>query len=253
VPAAQDRTLYLPIRLNATVPRQVGVFIPAGYQPGTTVDLVVYFHGHIISACKTREADFLAEGMEYYWSTPYFRCLREDLSASSAKAILIAPTFLPIFGSQSTPRKFGNLNEPGKLDFLIRETLARLSQDGAVPQGAQAGRIILSGHSAGGLPMVKILEARNELLPSIVECWGFECLYFGTSGWKTWLSSNPNKVFRHFRRASEFGSPSGALRPLANFVDVTDGADHCRMVEQKWREAIDQSGFFRGEVPTAGV
>ena len=248
--AAQDQTLYLPIKLNNTIPRKVGVFISKHFQPTTTVDLVVYFHGHIISACRTNETPFLDKGMEYYWGTPFFLCLRDELTASRANAILVAPTFVPIFGSSATPARFGNLNEAGKLDFLINQTLTRLTDSGALPAGARAGKIILSGHSAGGLPMLRILEANNELKPNIAECWGFECLYFGTSGWNAWLSANPGKLFRHFRRPREFEPPTTALERFRNFVDVKNGTDHCLIVKEKWREAIDESGALQrgGEI-----
>jgi|RhiMetdeSRZDD1v2_1073273.scaffolds.fasta_scaffold181354_2 hypothetical protein len=249
----RERTLYLPIRLNDTVPEQVGVFIPRSFQPTSTVDLIVYFHGHIIPACKTDAKEFLAKGMEYYWSTPLFRCLRDEVTASGARAILVAPMFVPIFASKkSSARDYGNLNEAGKLDFLIGETLAQLIKRGALPAGAQAARIILSGHSGGGLPMLKILETKNALKPNIAECWGFECLYFGTSGWKAWLSANPDKAFRHFRRPTQFDAPAAALKPLRNFFDVKDGRDHCTIVKEKWREAIDTSGVLRGDQKVVG-
>jgi hypothetical protein len=243
--AAQDQTLYLSIKLNDTIPRKVGVFIPKQFQPTTSVDLIVYFHGHIIPDCKTNETPFLNKGMEYYWGTPFFLCLREELAASRANAVLIAPTFVAIFGSSATPSRFGNLHEDGKFDFLINQALTRLTESGALPAAARARKIILSGHSAGGLPMLRILEADNELKPNIAECWGFECLYFDTPGWSTWLSANPGKLFRHFRRPAVLEPPTTALKRFRNFVDVKNGTDHCLIVKEKWREAIDKSGALQ--------
>ncbi len=235
-------TVYLPIQLNKTVPPQVGVFIPKSFQPTAAVDLIVYFHGHIIPDCKTDKRKFLAQGMEYYWNTPLFLCLREELVASGTNAILLAPTFIPIFASdKNSPRDYGNLNEAGKFDFLVNETLAQLTKNGALPANAQARRVILSGHSGGGLPMQKILNTKNALKQNIVECWGFECLYFGTSDWNTWLKANPDKLFRHFRRPTRFGTPTKTLKPFQNFIDVNDGTDHCLIVKEKWRQAIEKS------------
>jgi hypothetical protein len=97
-------------------------------------------------------------------------------------AILIAPTLSTIFGSNS-PSRYGNLNEDGKFDFLMNEVLTQLRASRAMPADVKAGDIILSGHSAGGAPMMKILSASNELKANIVECWGFECLYFGVGAW----------------------------------------------------------------------
>jgi hypothetical protein len=126
------------------------------------------------------------------------------------------------------------------LDFLIGRTLVQLSERGLLSTTTRAGRIVLSGHSAGGLPMLKILEADNKLAPNIAECWGFECLYFGTAGWTSWLSAHPGKRFRHFRRPNEFMAASTALKGHENFADVRNGTDHCRIVKEKWREAIDK-------------
>jgi hypothetical protein len=243
--ASLGQTLYLPIKLNDTIPGKVGVFIPTSFRPTAVVDLIIYFHGHIIAACQTNKTQFLAKGMEYYWTTPLFLCLREELAASRANAILIAPTFAPIFGSSANSSRYGDLDEAGKLDFLIDQTLTRLARSGALPTAAQVGKIILSGHSAGGLPMLKILETENAVKPKIAECWGFECLYFGTSGWTAWLAANPGKSFRHFRQPAEFAAAAKALARFRNFVDVDNGSDHCSIVKEKWREAIDRSGALQ--------
>jgi hypothetical protein len=241
------QTLYLPIKLNNTIPKKVGVFIPEHFQPATAINLIIYFHGLILPVCKTNETPFLSKGMEYYWGTPFFQCLRDELDASKANAILVAPTLLPRFGSSqpSWAPKYGNLNEAGKLDFLVRQTMALLTVRGVLPAAAQVGQIILSGHSAGGLPMMKILQANNELQANIVECWGFECLYFKTGGWRKWLSANPNKLFRHFRQPAVFKDETNELKHLANFFDVASGTDHCQLVKEKWREAIDRSGALQ--------
>jgi murein DD-endopeptidase MepM/ murein hydrolase activator NlpD len=245
--ASPGKTLYLPVQLSRDIPPEVGVFLPSGFRATAVVDILVYFHGHIIPLCKTDAGEFNKAGMEYYWNTPLFRCLREDLAASGLLAILIAPTFVPIFGSRNTPSsRYGALDQAGKFDFLIEETLAALSQRGELPARAQARNIVLSGHSAGGLPMQTVLAAKNSLGKNIVECWGFECLYFGTSEWTGWLKANPSRYFRHFRRPSPFDSPTKALERHANFVDVNDGTDHCLIVREKWRQAIDGSPALRG-------
>jgi len=156
-------TLYLPIKLNKTVLPKVGVFIPEHFKPSAAVDLIVYFHGNILPICKTEPGLFKTKGIEYYLDTPLFKCLREELNASKANAILIAPTFSTKFGSLTatwSPR-YGNLNEDGKFDFLINEALTPLKGSKALPADAQIGKIILSAHSAGGVPMMKILSAKQ--------------------------------------------------------------------------------------------
>jgi hypothetical protein len=237
-------TLYLPIKLNDTILPKVGVFIPEHFQQTAALNLIVYFHGNIESFCKTEPAPFKTKGIEYYLDTPLFRCLREELSASKANAILIAPTLSVKFGSvtPSWSPRYGNLNEDGKFDYLINETLTRLKGSEVLPPDAQASRIILSAHSAGGVAMMKILAASNVLKANIAECWGFECLYFGTDIWKAWLSANANKQFRHFRQPTEQGEPTSELKNHDNFVDIPNGSSHCSLLKENWREAIDKSG-----------
>lgn len=244
--ASQGKTIYLPVQLNKTVPPKVGIFIPSSFQPSAAIDLIVYFHGHIIRDCKTYPSEFNKKGIEYYWNTPLFKCLREDLIARGNKAILIAPTFIPIFASKNnSPRDYGDLNEAGKFDFLVNETLRQLQKSGELTAGAQVRNIILSGHSGGGLPMQAILDTKNLLKKNIVECWGFECLYFGTSAWQRWLKANPNYSFLHFRRKTKFINPTDTLKKYTNFIDINDGTDHCLIVQEKWRQAIDSSRVFQ--------
>ncbi len=236
------QTLYLPIRLNKTVPPKVGVFIPSHFQPTDAVDLIVYFHGHIIKDCETFPAKFRGKGIEYYWNTPLFTCLREELAASHQNAILLAPTFIPIFATkENEPRDYGDLNRAGKFDFLVNETLAQLKSLGTIPANATIRNIILSGHSGGGLPMQAILNTKNSLKKNIVECWGFECLYFGTSIWENWLAANINVAFRHFRRETKFITATTTLKQFKNFQDGKDGKNHCTIVKENWRQVIDNS------------
>jgi len=245
--ASQGKTIYLPIQLNKTVLPKVGVFIPSSFQPSAAIDLIVYFHGQIGRDCKTYPSEFDKKGIEYYWNTPLFKCLREDLVASGKKAILIAPTFMPKLGRPRGPSSdYGDLDKAGKFDFLVNETLTQLKKNGALPADAQVGNIILSGHSGGGLPMQAILDAKNSLNTNVTECWGFECLYFGTSAWEKWLKANQNKYFHHFRRRSFKPDETNTLKKYPNFKDVADGTDHCRIVQEKWRQAIDSSPVFQG-------
>lgn len=242
-----SKTLYLPIKLNNTVKPIVGAFIPDHYRPATAVNIVVYFHGNIIPDCGTEPARFKTGGIEYYWGTPLFRCLREDLDSSSANAILVAPTLSLKFGSVSPnwASRYGNLDAAGKFDDLLQQVLTRLKSENALPATAQVGNIILSGHSAGGVAMMKILEARNALKANIAECWGFECLYFGTSTWKAWMASNPHKQFRHFRQPNAQADATNELKGRANFVDTANGSSHCSLLKEKWRAAIDACGVLR--------
>lgn len=241
------RTLYL----ENIFPKKVGVFIPEHFQATAAIDLIVYFHGHVKGICETDKAPFVKKGMEYYWDTPLFKCLRDELDASKTNAILIAPTLDPLIRSNS-PASYGNLNAAGKLDFLINKTLTQLKADETLPAAAETGNVILSGHSAGGLPMLMILETKNAIKPNIAECWGFECLYFGTDGWNAWLKANPNKKFKHFREAGAQKEHIDQLKGRSNFIDIAKGPKHCKLLKERWREAIDNSTVLKkagGPVP----
>src|SRR5262245_60435262 len=123
-----SQTIYLPIKLNNTLPKKTGVFISDHVNPAADINFVVYFHGHIISACQTDRPEFEEDGIEYYWDTPFFKCLRDELTAAKVNAILIAPTLGPKLGNASAD-SYGNLNANEKFDFLINETLAKLKED----------------------------------------------------------------------------------------------------------------------------
>ena len=239
------QSVYLPIELNDTLRNKVGVFLSDHVNLTADINFIVYFHGHIIPRCKTEEAPFVARGMEYYWQTPLFKCLRDELDASKANAVLVAPTLDKKLSESRGEASYGNLNANGKFDFLIDETLRRLRSNGTLPATARAGKIILAGHSAGGLPMLRILEATNSLKPNIAECWGFECLYWDVEGWQAWLADNPNKRFRHVRKAGAQRDYVEELKGHANFIDVDDGTCHCTLVKEKWRAAIDGCGALR--------
>jgi hypothetical protein len=251
------KTLYLPIKLSKTVLPKVGVFIPNGFQPATAIrnsqvfsaiDVIVYFHGHIYPCDTKGVGKFDKEGIEYYWNTPNFTFLREELALSGRNALLIAPTFTNKLNRDSNT--FGNLDQDNKFDFLINECLSNLKNKNFIPKDSQARNIILAGHSAGGLPMQLILWAKNSLGRNIVECWGFESLYFGTDNWWCWLNHNADKDFIHYRRESMFKVPAATLKRHNNFRDVSDGKSHCGIVKEKWRKSIENCRWLQMSKPS---
>lgn len=246
------KTLYLPIQLSKTVLPKVGVFIPKGFQPATAIknsktfsaiDVIVYLHGHIYPCDNKGVGKFDKGGIEYYWNTPDFTFLREDLAASGRNALLIAPTFTNKLNRGSST--FGNLDANKKFDFLLAECLTHLKNGGQIPKDSEIGNIVLAGHSAGGLPMQEILWAINSAGQNIVECWGFECLYFGTDIWRAWLNFNATKNFIHYRRKNPFADQTARLKKHGNFQDVNDGRGHCSLVKEKWRASIESCRWLK--------
>lgn len=103
------------------------IFVPRGFAPGPTVDIVVHYHGH------------RAETVE----SATFRRLREQLAGAQVSAVLLCPQG-PLRAADSAG---GKHEEPGGLARFLAEALERLVADGVVPQGARVGRVVLSGHS----------------------------------------------------------------------------------------------------------
>ncbi len=251
-------THYLPIRLNTVVLPKVGAYVPSRYAPTEIVNVIVYLHGNIIfpqsgnATCGTDPGRFQAKGIESYLDTPLFRCLREGLEDSGAHAILVAPTLSKSFGSNSpsyAPR-YGNLDSANKFDFLVNQAVTHLVAKQALAPNLRIGHVILAGHSAGGVAMIKILAATNTLKAQIGECWGFECLYFGTDTWRAWLKANPGKAFRHYRQPGQQINEAHVLAQQPNLLDVARGTSHCELLKQYWREAIDACPLLR---PTDAV
>jgi len=237
------KTVYLPIQLSKKVLPKVGVFIPNNLQSFSAINIIVFFHGHIYPCDKKGVDKFDKGGIEYYWNTSGFKFLREELAASGRKALLIAPTFTNKLNREAAT--YGNLNANNKFDFLINECFSRLKKDNLISNSAKPQNIILAGHSGGGLPMQAILWAKNSLGQNIVECWGFESLYFGTDIWWSWLNFKPDNNFIHYRRQSQFVNQTELLRKHYNFQDVKDGKGHCSLVKEKWKNSIENCRWLQ--------
>src|SRR5262249_2978151 len=79
-------TTYADIPLDGT-PGITGIFFPDGYQPTSSVDVILYFHG-LPTPCGGKGSDTIRET----WSNKYFP-LRQLTNGSSKKnVILVAPS-----------------------------------------------------------------------------------------------------------------------------------------------------------------
>lgn len=260
IDAKFGKTLYFPIQLSKKILPKIGVFIPLGFQPVTAIknarpfsaiDIIVFLHGHIYPCDNNGVSKFDKGGIEYYWNTPGFMFLREELASSGRNALLIAPTFTNKLNRNSN--SFGHLDENAKFDFLLNECLSNLKNINLIPKDSEPRHIVLAGHSAGGLPMQSILWAKNSLGRNIVECWGFECLYFGTDSFWCWLNHNADKDFVHYRRNSMFKKQTEQLKKQSNFRDVNDGKGHCSIVKEKWRKAIESCRWLLPRKPSGNA
>lgn len=113
------------------------IFVPRGFAPGPTVDVVVHYHGHRAETVQSAT----------------FRRLREQLAGAQVSAVLLCPQG-PLRAADSAG---GKHEDPGGLSRFLAEALERLVADGVVPQGARVGRVVLSGHSGAYRVIAKAL------------------------------------------------------------------------------------------------
>lgn len=104
----------------------VALFVPRGYRPGPTVDLLYFFHGH---------GNSVRQALEQF-------DLRGQVLDSGRNVILVFPEG----PKNAADSGLGKLEDPGGLKRLTAEVLEVLKREGHVTSGA-LGRVILSGHS----------------------------------------------------------------------------------------------------------
>ncbi len=146
--------LYYPPEEHYSDP-SVKVFVPAGFRPGGTVDLVFFFHGWYTSI------DEAERGFQ----------LSRQFAESGVNALLVLPET-----ARRAPDSFGgNLEEPGGFARLVAELLGDLATARVIDR-AQPGRIVLAGHS-GAYRLVSRVLLRGGLADNIREVYLFDALY----------------------------------------------------------------------------
>jgi hypothetical protein len=170
-------SLYLPIPLD--VPRvesqSTGVFVPANYRAGKTVDLVVFLRGYDIKRPQT------ATSVGEYWNSPRHPTLksfmfREEINKSGKNVVLAVPALGPFAES-------GKLKEVGgPQEFLgrILEGLWRSGPHVGFAERPTIRHLILAAHSGGGVPLrqiAQILGSDDAFKDKLKECWGFDSIY----------------------------------------------------------------------------
>jgi hypothetical protein len=211
-------SLYLPIPLD--VPKvadpATGVFVPAGYRAGPTVDLVVFLRGYDIH--RPNPATAVAE----YWNGPEHAVLksflfREEMNKSRKNVILVVPAL----GPQS---EAGKLAEEGGPQAFLDGVL-----DGLWKRGPHAGlakrptirRLILAAHSGGGVPlrrMAQILGADVEYKDKLKACWGFDSIYGvkdrDADFWSEWAAKHPGTAVTMYYIATHKDVGKDPKRPV---------------------------------------
>lgn len=143
----------------------VAIFVPNGYRPGNSVDLVIYFHGwynNIDSAC----AQF---------------SLIEQFCESGKNAVFAFPE-----GPKDAPDSFGGrMESKDALSMLAGDVLAFLNGKHGIGR-AKPGRIVLAGHSGAFRVMAYMLN-RGGLTKNITDVILFDALYGQTEKYSHWI------------------------------------------------------------------
>jgi hypothetical protein len=217
-----------------------GIFLPDGFKPGPSVDVILYLHGHKAEAIRQLAID-------EYWNSQRFAygALRERLNAAGRRAILVAPTL----GARS---EAGALLERGGLDAYLAKVLASVGASGPSGQGAipTLRHLILACHSGGGLPMRKLAGGTDNALLKLRECWGFDCTYNGGDDtfWAGWARRMPSaKCYFYYVKGSQTAALSESLRAMrvANaVVQAAKDGRHNYVPITHWLERIQGAAFL---------
>ena len=150
----------------------VGIFIPAGYRPGKTVDYVVHFHGW---------SNHVASVLDHY-------ALRQQMVESQRNAILLVPQG----PKDATDSGGGKLEmEAGAFAALLNEVTAYLVQAGKIHTD-HIGKIVLSTHS-GGYRVTSAILRQGGLTEHITDVLLFDSSYGGLDNFVEWASHGSNR------------------------------------------------------------
>ena len=187
-------SLYLPIPLD--VPRvenpSTGVFVPANYRVGDTVDLLLLLRGYDIK--RPWSATSVAE----YWNSPKHPILksfmlREEINKSGKNVILAVPALGPY-------SEIGKLNDKGGVQDFLARILDGLWRNGYASRGQRPTirYLILAAHSGGGAPLrrlARVLGDDETYKEKLKECWGFDSIYGvkdrDADFWADWAGRHP--------------------------------------------------------------
>jgi Uncharacterized protein conserved in bacteria (DUF2272)/Mannosyl-glycoprotein endo-beta-N-acetylglucosaminidase/Putative peptidoglycan binding domain len=228
-------------RFKGRAAPMTGIFLPDGFTPDSSVDVILYLHGHKAEGVRDLTID-------QYWNSKRFAygAFREKLNAAGRRVILVAPTL----GARS---EAGKLLEPGGLDAFLAKILATV---GATGPGARGGviptlrHLIFACHSGGGLPMRKLAGGNDKALASLRECWGFDCTYNGgdDSFWANWARKRPNaKCYFYYIKGSQTAALSESLsgkRVPNAVVQPAKDSRHNYVPITHWLERIQGAAFL---------
>lgn len=152
--------------------RTVVIFVPKGFRPGETTDLVFYFHGWGNNVDQTLAT---------------FR-IAEQVGASGVNAVLVLAE-----GPKDAPDSFGGcLEEEGVFSGLVADVLATLKERGVIEK-PRPGSIVLAGHS-GAFRVISFILLRGGLTENVREVYLFDALYGQVEKFAWWVEHSRGRL-----------------------------------------------------------
>ena len=152
--------------------RTVVIFVPKGFRPGETTDIVFYFHGWWNNVDRTLAT---------------FR-IAEQLGASGVNAVLVLAE-----GPKDAPDSFGGrLEEEGVFSGLVADVLATLKDRGVIEK-PRPGSIVLTGHS-GAFRVISFILLRGGLTANVREVYLFDALYGQVEKFAWWVDHTRGRL-----------------------------------------------------------
>lgn len=221
------RTYYANINLGISgVAPITGIYVPPAFRGETTLEIIVWLHGHSSTGSIAR-----------YWKQAHFP-MREAVLQSGRNCILVAPTL----GSKS---QAGSLLRPGGFDQFINLIMQKLVAEGVVHSQTTIHNIVLACHSGGGSPMLRIASLDDQASQRITACWGYDCSYNSGSGerWAQWAASRPAaRIFFYYRPRTGTAAQAEKLACLAqtaqNVYVFPSKMGHNELVLPYWKERL---------------
>ncbi len=150
------------------VDSSVMLFIPKGFKPGESTDVLVYTHGHNNNITKAVDE---------------FK-LREQVVAAKKNVVLIFPEGPKDAGDSG----IGKLEDKDGLKNLVNESLKDLKADGKVPSTG-LGKVVLAGHS-GAYKGLGLCVKQGGLEDHITEAYLIDATYGQLEDFAAWAVRN---------------------------------------------------------------
>ncbi len=153
------------LAIGLEVHKRTLMFVPSGFQPGVDMDLIVFLHG-ITSA----------RNMSTYIKDADKRGILSNIAYTGKNVILAAP----YLGHNPQGCRIG------KLDDFVDQILKAMKEKGLKAETPSLRNLILSGHSAGGKPLVTIANMAHRYDGNVREVWCFDGWYWHDTAEKWW-------------------------------------------------------------------